>query len=108
MFGEDFSQIIYTSPNAPYFESRASSNPAGMDRVFVKYTIPADELTAQTDFAGGFSDSFRIIKPGALVALRLFVEDNPLLVSLLVAPIVLGVAVVSLNRWKGWPPLSRR
>src|SRR2546427_11797029 len=73
-----------------------------------KNTITADELTAQTDFAGSFSDSFRIMKPGALVALRLFVEDNPLLVSLLVAPIVLGVAVVSLNRWKGWPPLSRR
>jgi len=107
-FGQEFYPINYTSPNAPYFASMASSNTAGMEHGFVKYTVTADELTAQTDFAGSFSDSFRIMKPGALVALRLFVEDNPLLVSLLVAPIVLGVAVVSLNRWKGWPPLSRR
>jgi len=107
-FGQEFYPINYTSPNAPYFESMASSNTPGMEHGFVKYTITIDELTAQTDFAGSFSDSFRIIKPGALDALRLFVEDNPLLVSLLVAPLVLGVAVVSLNRWKGWPPLSRR
>ncbi len=107
-FGQEFYPINFESPNAPYFANMASNNTAGMGHGFVKYTITADELSAQTDFVGSFSDSFHIIKPGALVAFRLFVEDNPLLVSLLVAPIVLGVAVVSLNRWKGWPPLSRR
>ncbi|HZD11892.1 MAG TPA: hypothetical protein VE177_00030, partial [Candidatus Binatus sp.] len=83
-------------------------NTAGIGHGFVMYTVTSDELSAQTDFAGSFSDSFHIIKHGALVALRLFVQDHPLLVSLLVAPLVFGSAVVSLNRWKGWPPLSRR
>ncbi len=106
-FGQEFYPINFSSPNVPYFATLGSVN-TGMGHGFVKYTITADELIAQTDFRGSFSDSFHIIKPGALVALRLFVEDHPLLVSLLLAPIVLGVAVVSLNRWKGWPLLSKR
>ena len=106
-FGQEFYPINFASPNAPYFASMASNNTRGMGHGFVKFTVTADEFKAQTDFSGSFSDSFRIVKPGALAAFLLFVEDNPILVSLFLAPIFAAIAVVSLNRWKGWPPLSR-
>jgi hypothetical protein len=85
----------------------ASNNTRGMGHGFITFTVTSDEFKAQTDFSGSFSDLFRIVKPGALAAFLLFVEDNPILVSLFLAPIFAGIVVVSLNRWKGWPPLSK-
>jgi hypothetical protein len=99
-FGQQFYPVNSTSADAPYFASLASNNTLGMGHGFVKYTVTADELKAQTDFSGSFSDSFRIVKPGALEAVLIFVEDNSLFVLLLIAPILLGIVTVSLKRWK--------
>jgi Calcineurin-like phosphoesterase len=99
-FGQEFYPINYTSPNAPYFASLASNNTRGMAHGFVSFTVSAYELTAQTYFSGTFSDSFRIVEPGALQALLHFVEDNSLFVSLLIAPIVAGTILVSIKWWK--------
>jgi hypothetical protein len=99
-FGQEFYPINFTSPNAPYFASLASNNTLGMRHGFVEYTVTADELKAQTDFSGSFSDSFRIVKPGALQAVLLFIGDNPIFTSLLIAPILAGIILVSLKRWK--------
>jgi hypothetical protein len=99
-FGQQFYPVNFTSANAPYFASLASNNTRGMGHGFVEYTVTADELKAQTDFSGTFSDSFRIVKPGALEAVLIFVEDNSLLVLLLIAPILVGITLVSLKRWK--------
>jgi hypothetical protein len=99
-FGQDFYPINYTSGNAPYFASLASNNTLGMGHGFVEYTVTADELKAQTDFSGSFSDSFRIVKPGALEAVLIFVEDNSVFVLLLIAPILAGIIAFSLKRWK--------
>jgi hypothetical protein len=99
-FGQVFYPINFTNPNAAYFASLASNNTQGMTHGFVDYTISADEIRAHTDFTGSFSDSFRIVKPGALEAVLIFVEDNSLFVLLLIAPILAGVTIVSLKRWK--------
>ena len=99
-FGQEFYPINYASPNAPYFASLASNNTRGMAHGFVSFTVSAFELTAQTDFAGTFSDSFRIVEPGALQAFLHFVEDNSLFVSLLIVPIVAGTILGSFKWWK--------
>ena len=99
-FGQEFYPINYTSPNAPYFASLAGNNTLGMGHGFVKFTVSADEFKAQTDFSGTFSDSFRIVKPGALEAVTLFVEDNSLLVLLLIVPILTGITLVSIKHWR--------
>src|SRR5260370_21098028 len=99
-FGQEFYPINFTSPNALYFASLASNNTRGMGHGFVEYTITADELKAQTDFSGSFSDSFRIVKPEALQAILIFFEDSPILALLLIAPILVGITVVSFKRWR--------
>jgi calcineurin-like phosphoesterase family protein len=105
-FGQEFYPINFTNPNASYFAKLASNNTSGMGHGFVKYYVTASELTAQTDFSGSFSDSFRIVKPGALQAVLIFFQDNLLYASLLIAPIFVGIAVISLRHWKRWLPLS--
>jgi Calcineurin-like phosphoesterase len=102
-FGQVFYRINFTNPNAPYFASLASNNTSGMGHGFVKYTVTQYEIQAQTDFSGSFSDSFRIVTPGALQATLIFIEDNLLFVLLFIAPILAGITLVSLRRWKSWP-----
>jgi hypothetical protein len=99
-FGQVFYPINFTNPNSSYFASLASNNTQGMTHGFVEYIVSADEIQAHTGFTGSFSDSFRLVKPGALEAVLIFVEDNSLFVLLLIAPILIGITIVSLKRWK--------
>jgi Calcineurin-like phosphoesterase len=106
-FGQEFYPINYTSPNAPYFASLASSNTPGMGHGFVSFTVSAHELTAHTDLSGTFSDSFRIVEAEGVQAILHFIEDNSLFASLLIAPVVAGTVIVSLKWWKR-SPYSRK
>jgi calcineurin-like phosphoesterase family protein len=102
-FGQEFYPINFTNPNAAYFARMASNNTSGMGHGFVEYSVSADQLKAQTDFSGSFSDSFRIIKPGALQAIIIYFEDNPIFTSLLIAPIFVGITAISLRHLKRRP-----
>ncbi len=99
-FGQEFYPINFTNPNSSYFARLAGNNTSGMGHGFVQYSITADEIKAQTDLSGSFSDSFHIVKPGAVQAVVLFFEDNPIFASLLIAPIFVGISVISLRHWK--------
>ena len=107
-FGQEFYPINYSSPNAPYFASLASVNTPGMGHGFVEYTITSEEISAQTDFWGRFSDSFSIIKPaGVLEGFLYLVEHNLILVSLFNAPILTGITAIFLKQLRRLTTNSR-
>jgi hypothetical protein len=106
-FGQVFYPINFTNPNAAYFTILASNNTSGMGHGFVHISVAADQIRAQTDFSGNFSDSFSIVKPGVLQSILFFVEDNLLLISLSIAPILAGITVISLKRRRKWPLLGK-
>jgi len=106
-FGQEFYPINYTSPNAPYFASLAGNNTNGMGHGFVTFTVSADELRAQTDFPGPFSDSFSIVKPQAMQTVLLFIQGNFLFFLLLVAPILAGTTLLFRKHWKRSPQLVK-
>src|SRR6266581_3219546 len=99
-FGQEFYPINYTSPNAPYFASLAGNNTDGMGHGFVTFTVSADELRAQTDFSGTFSDSFSLVKPGVGQPVLLFIQGNFLFFLLLVAPVLAGTTLLFRKHWK--------
>jgi hypothetical protein len=106
-FGQIFYPINFTNPNAAYFTSLASNNTSGMGHGFVQISVAAGELKAQTDFSGTFFDSFSIVKPGVLQSFLFFLEDNLIFVVLSIAPILAGITVISLKRWRRWPLLAK-
>ncbi len=106
-FGQVFYPINFTDPNAAYFASLASNNTRGMGHGFVQISVTASEIRAQTDFSGSFSDSFSIVKPGVLRSITFFLEDNPILVWLSMAPILAGITVISFRRWRRWPLIAK-
>ena len=107
-FGQVFYPINFADPNAAYFASLASNNTRGMGHGFVQISVAANELTAQTNFSGNFSDTFSIVKPGVLQSILFFVQDNLIFVLLSIAPILAGVTAISLKRWGKWPFLAKR
>jgi hypothetical protein len=78
-----------------------------MGHGFVQISVAAGELKAQTDFSGSFSDSFTIVKPGVLQSFLFFVGDNLIFVVLSIAPILAGISVISLKRWRRSPLLTK-
>src|SRR2546428_838847 len=106
-FGQIFYPINFTNPNVAYFTSLASNNTRGMGHGFVQISVAASELKAQTDFSGSFSDSFTIVKPGALQSTLFFLQDNLIFVVLSIAPILAGITVISLKRWRRSPLLTK-
>jgi hypothetical protein len=106
-FGQIFYPINFTNPNVAYFTSLASNNTSGMGHGFVQISVAAGELKAQTDFSGSFSDSFTIVKPGVLQSFLFFVGDNLIFVVLSIAPILAGISVISLKRWRRSPLLTK-
>ena len=102
-FGQELYSINYTSPNASYFASLAGSNTPGIGHGFVVYTITSDEISAQTDFWGRFSDSFSIVKPvGTLEGFLLLIKHNLIFVSLFNAPILTGITAIFLRQLRRW------
>ncbi len=67
---------------------------------FVTFTVSADELRAQTDFSGTFSDSFSLVKPGVGQPVLLFIQGNFLFFLLLVAPVLAGTTLLFRKHWK--------
>jgi hypothetical protein len=106
-FGQIFYPINFTNPNVAYFSSLASNNTSGMGHGFVHISVAASELKAQTDFSGSFFDSFTIVKPRVLQSFFFFVQDNLIFVLLSLAPILAGITVISLKRWRRWPLLAK-
>jgi hypothetical protein len=106
-FGRVFYPINFTNPNALYFASLAGNKTIGMGHGFVQISVGPDMIKAQTNFSGNFSDSFTIVKPGALQSFLFFVEDNLIFVVLSIAPILAGITVISLKRWRRLPLLTK-
>ena len=100
-----FGQVLYRinmPALIPYFAKVAGANTPGMGHGFVEYTVTADEIQGQTDFSGIISDTFRIVRRD-LQGIILYVKDNIIFVSLLTAPFLVGITVISIYRWKRWP-----
>jgi hypothetical protein len=102
-----FYPINFTNQNAPYFASLAGNKTIGMGHGFVQISVGPDTIKAQTNFSGNFSDSFSIVKPGALQSFLFLVEDNLIFVVLSIAPILAGITVISLKRWRRLPLLTK-